>query len=121
MLELKTFFPVNDIFLLETDIDKVKSVDYEQSDSGIFTGKTSIIDSRVQYGKIIKMGENVPKGYDVNDVEKNPKEYLTDDIRAEASDRYIQLYEKMTGEKFEFPDAELLRTETIELVLNDLV
>lgn len=62
----------------------------------------------------------VEKGYDVNETEKNPKEYLTDDIRAEAAERYINLYEKMTGEKFEFPDTSTSRTETIEKVLKDL-
>jgi phosphoribosylaminoimidazole-succinocarboxamide synthase len=63
----------------------------------------------------------VEKGYDVNDVETNPKEYLTDDIRAEASLRYIQLYEQMTGEQFEFPDTSHNRTETIEKTLRNLV
>lgn len=45
----------------------------------------------------------VDQGYNVNDLSVNPAKFLHDDLRVEAAMKYIELYEKMTGEKFEFP------------------
>jgi len=46
----------------------------------------------------------VDSGYDVNNESQNPSDFLTDEIRVSASEKYIELYERMTGEKFVFPD-----------------
>ena len=46
--------------------------------------------------------------------------YLTDDLRSAAAEKYIQLYEKMTGEAFIFPE-NLNATERIEQALKRLV
>ena len=46
--------------------------------------------------------------------------YLTDDLRTAAAEKYIQLYEKMTGESFIFPE-NLNATERIEQALKGLV
>lgn len=45
----------------------------------------------------------VQKGYDVNNINQNPAQFLCDDLRVRAAERYIQLYERMTGEPFSFP------------------
>jgi len=45
----------------------------------------------------------VDQGYDVNDLSVNPAKFLNDDLRVAAAMKYIELYETMTGEKFEFP------------------
>ena len=54
----------------------------------------------------------VEAGYDV-DSDEDPSKYLTDEIRISASEKYIELYEKMTGDDF---DTDV--PETIESVLN---
>ena len=61
----------------------------------------------------------VNQGYDVNDLSVNPAKFLHDDLRVEAAMRYIELYERMTGEKFIFPE-EGNATERIENVLQEL-
>ncbi len=45
----------------------------------------------------------VQSGYDVNNPNQNPSEFLTDELRITAAEKYIQLFEKMTGEPFSFP------------------
>lgn len=64
----------------------------------------------------------VDKGIDIS---ANPETYdgsrfLTDDLRIAAAEKYIQLYEKMTGEKFMFPD-NLDATQRIEKTLKQLI
>lgn len=49
----------------------------------------------------------VKAGYDV-DGDEDPSKYLSDDIRISASEKYIELYEKMTGEDFEMDAPELI-------------
>jgi phosphoribosylaminoimidazole-succinocarboxamide synthase len=61
----------------------------------------------------------VDQGYDVNDLSVNPAKFLHDDLRVDAAMKYIELYERMTGEKFEFP-AEGNATSRIENALADL-
>ena len=56
----------------------------------------------------------VEAGYDV-DGDEDPSKYLNDDIRISASQKYIELYEKMTGNKFDTSDK-----QTIEAVLQQL-
>ena len=56
----------------------------------------------------------VDAGYDVDGVE-DPSVYMTDDIRISASEKYIELFEKMTGMKFDATEY-----ESIEHVLNSL-
>ncbi len=63
-------------------------------------------------------GEIVEKGYDVNS-DENPAKYLDDDLRVRAAMRYIDLYERVTGEKFVFPQ-NVNATERIEGVLKTL-
>ncbi len=46
----------------------------------------------------------VGDGYDVNDPEKNPAEFMTDELRMAAAEKYIQLFERVTGEAFQFPE-----------------
>ncbi len=53
----------------------------------------------------------VDAGYDV-DSDEDPSKYMTDEIRISASEKYIELYEKMTGTKFDVP-----KTESIQSVL----
>ena len=62
----------------------------------------------------------VNQGYDVNDLSVNPAKFLHDDLRVEAALKYIELYERMTGEKFEFPE-EMNATKRIEKALSELV
>lgn len=63
--------------------------------------------------------EIVNQGYDVNDLSVNPAKFLHDDLRIDAAKKYIELYERMTGEKFEFP-AEGNATERIEKALGGI-
>jgi len=46
----------------------------------------------------------VAKGYDVDDASADPSQYLDDDLRMMAAEKYIDLYERVTGEKFIFPE-----------------
>lgn len=46
----------------------------------------------------------VDAGYDV-DSDEDPSRYMTDEIRISASQKYIELYEKITGDRFEAPDS----------------
>ena len=46
----------------------------------------------------------VNAGYDVNDDTQNPADFLTDEMRIAASERYVQLYETITGQPFVFPE-----------------
>lgn len=39
----------------------------------------------------------VNAGYDVDDDSQNPKNFMTDDIRVAAAQKYLALYERMTG------------------------
>ncbi|PID70495.1 phosphoribosylaminoimidazolesuccinocarboxamide synthase [bacterium DOLZORAL124_38_8] len=48
----------------------------------------------------------VEAGYDVNDETQNPSDFLTDEVKLMASQKYIELYEKITGESFAFPNIE---------------
>jgi len=49
----------------------------------------------------------------------DPKKYMSDEIRVAAAEKYIQLYEHFTGEKFQFPE-EGDSTARIEGVLTGL-
>lgn len=61
----------------------------------------------------------IDNGYDVDDANADPADFFDDAIRIEASKRYIQLYEQMTGEAFVFPqDADVL--ERIERYLSSV-
>jgi phosphoribosylaminoimidazole-succinocarboxamide synthase len=62
----------------------------------------------------------VGAGYDVNDLEKNPADFMTDELRMAAAEKYIQLFEKVTGEAFEFPE-ELNAKVRIEESLQSLL
>ncbi len=63
----------------------------------------------------------VQKGYDVEDPNQNPKDLLDDDIRMEASRRSIDLFERMTGHTFPFPEKKnIKRSEEIEALLQKL-
>ncbi|MCF7830891.1 phosphoribosylaminoimidazolesuccinocarboxamide synthase [Candidatus Gracilibacteria bacterium] len=62
----------------------------------------------------------VNSGYNVDDSEQNPGDFLTDEIRVSASQKYIELYERMTGEKFVFPD-NVKAKGRIEQVLSEIV
>ena len=64
-------------------------------------------------------GEIVEKGYDVNS-EEDPSKYLDDDLRVQAAMRYIDLFERVTGEKFIFPE-NVNATERIEGALKKLI
>lgn len=46
----------------------------------------------------------VDKGYNVDDPSVDPAQFLDDDLRVMAAKKYIELYERMTGEAFVFPD-----------------
>ncbi|MBT3349103.1 phosphoribosylaminoimidazolesuccinocarboxamide synthase [bacterium] len=59
----------------------------------------------------------VDRGYDVDDADADPGKFLDDELRAEASARYIELFERVTGEKFQFPE-NLDATVRIEGVLD---
>ena len=48
--------------------------------------------------------EIVAKGYDVDDASADPSQYLDDELRMAAAKKYIELYERVTGEKFIFPE-----------------
>ncbi len=61
----------------------------------------------------------VNQGYDVNDLSVNPAKFLHDDLRVEAAMKYIELYERMTGEDFQFP-SEINATERIQEVLKKI-
>lgn len=63
--------------------------------------------------------EIVARGYDVDDASADPSQYLDDELRATAAAKYIELYEKVTGEKFVFPD-NLDATSRIETALKAL-
>lgn len=56
----------------------------------------------------------VEAGYDV-DSDDDPSKYMTDEIRISASEKYIELYEMMTGTKFDLADS-----DSIESVLQTL-
>lgn len=58
----------------------------------------------------------VAKGYDVDDTSADPSKYLDDDLRAMAAEKYIELYERVTGESFVFP-AEVNAVKRIEKAL----
>ena len=60
--------------------------------------------------------ELVAKGYNVDDASADPSQYLTDDLRVMAARKYIELYERVTGEKFIYPD-EVNAVKRIEEVL----
>lgn len=45
----------------------------------------------------------VQKGYDVNNPNEDPKKYLSEDLRKRASERYIELFQRITGVDFQFP------------------
>ncbi len=62
----------------------------------------------------------VNAGYDVNDPDQNPGEFLTDELRTVAAEKYIQLFERMTGEFFQFPEVENAKTR-IEQSLQKLI
>ncbi len=40
----------------------------------------------------------VNAGYDVDNEDQNPKDFMTDEIRVEAAQKYLELFERMTGE-----------------------
>ena len=61
----------------------------------------------------------VEKGYNVDDPHMDPSQYLDDSIRIDAARKYIELYERVTGEKFEFPE-ELNAAKRIEKALGTL-
>ena len=61
----------------------------------------------------------VAKGYDVNDLSVNPAKFMSDDVRIEVAQKYIELYQIMTGEDFILPE-EGSATERIEKVLSGL-
>ena len=61
----------------------------------------------------------VSAGYNVDDEGQNPADFMTDEIRLEASKKYIQLYEKITGENFVYPDEGNAR-ERIETALQHI-
>jgi len=44
----------------------------------------------------------IAEGYDI-DSDENPAKYMTDEIRFQAAKKYLQLFEKMTGEAFQVP------------------
>ncbi len=46
----------------------------------------------------------VEKGYDIDDPNADPAEYLNDELRIAAAKKYVELYERVTGEKFIFPE-----------------
>ncbi len=60
----------------------------------------------------------VESGYDVNS-DENPSKYFTDEIRTFAAQKYIELYEKVTGDKFEFPE-ELNSDQRIKRILAEI-
>ena len=57
----------------------------------------------------------VDAGYDVES-DEDPSKYMTDDLRVSASEKYIELYEKMTGSRFDTSNS-----ESIHKVLHTLV
>ncbi len=63
--------------------------------------------------------EIVAKGYDVDDPSVDPSQYLDDELRMVAAEKYIELYERVTGEEFVFPE-EIDTVERIEKVLQAL-
>ena len=56
----------------------------------------------------------VDAGYDV-DSDEDPSKYLSDDLRISASQRYIELYEKMTGEEFDANSIELIEDVLLQV------
>jgi hypothetical protein len=62
----------------------------------------------------------VNAGYDVNDPDQNPGEFLTDELRTVASEKYIQLFERVTGASFQFPESGNAKTR-IEQSLQNLL
>jgi phosphoribosylaminoimidazole-succinocarboxamide synthase len=46
----------------------------------------------------------IEKGYDVDDADADPAKYLDDDLRVAAAVKYVELYERVTGEKFIYPE-----------------
>lgn len=62
----------------------------------------------------------VAKGYNVDDASADPSQYLDDELRAMAAEKYIELYERVTGESFIFP-REGSAVERIEDVLETLL
>jgi phosphoribosylaminoimidazole-succinocarboxamide synthase len=46
----------------------------------------------------------IQKGYDINDTQSNPRKYLSEDLKIRATERYIDLFQRMTGEPFQFPE-----------------
>ncbi len=63
--------------------------------------------------------EIVARGYDVNNPKQDPAQFLDDELRMSAAERYIQLYERMTGESFVFPK-NLNAGERIETALSNV-
>lgn len=51
----------------------------------------------------------VDAGYDV-DSDENPSNYMTDEIRISASEKYIELYERITGTKFEITNSDSIQS-----------
>lgn len=46
----------------------------------------------------------VGAGYDVDDESQDPSTFMTDEMRILASQKYIELFERITGEAFIFPE-----------------
>ena len=63
--------------------------------------------------------EIISRGYDVDDASADPSQYLDDGLRTKAAAKYIELYEKVTGEKFQFPE-NVDATARIEAALKKL-
>jgi phosphoribosylaminoimidazole-succinocarboxamide synthase len=47
----------------------------------------------------------VNAGYDVDDATQNPKDYMTDEIRLSAAQKYLELYARMTGAPLKITDS----------------
>jgi len=61
----------------------------------------------------------VNAGYDVDDESQNPKDFMTDEIRVSASQKYLELFERMTGSTID--TAELKNShDQIDSVLSSL-
>jgi len=56
----------------------------------------------------------VNAGYDVDDASQNPKDFMTDEIRLSAAQKYLELFERMTGESIEMKGTEGLKAEILK-------
>ncbi|MCF7906073.1 phosphoribosylaminoimidazolesuccinocarboxamide synthase [Candidatus Gracilibacteria bacterium] len=61
----------------------------------------------------------VGKGYNVDDDTQNPADFLDDSLRVAAAEKYIELFETMTGETFLFPE-NIRAEERIKATLKNL-